>query len=170
MKGVCDQHKYRKRGACKDCGVCKCCDPPEDCNIQLSHVNWKRKAKRLGIAIDMDNNGASASSHEGYKSSITPRRSKRSSDLRGKKQKLLSKKDNDDDFYLPGTCNKDILSKVCNLLNISTSILEMPKEGFTVESMDTAARSFSWGSRIVRTLFTRICNLVSPNNTKFKEK
>ena len=169
MTGIFEEHKSRKRGTCSDCGVCKCCNPSGNCQIKDSNVNWKRKAKRLGISIGVHRNRTP-------KASATPRRSKRSSELRGRKRKVMAEEDDDIDLIhrdeygiLSGRSNKDILSQVCNILDINTSVLEMPKGGFTEEAMDTKARALSRGTRIVRTLLARICDLVSPSNAKFKD-
>lgn len=59
---------------------------------------------------------------------------------------------------------------MCNLLSINTNVLEMPKDGFTQEAMDNEeARAFSRGKRIVRTVLSAICNLVSPSNAKLRD-
>lgn len=124
-----------------------------------SHVNWKRKAKRLGILIGVHQNmtpKASASTPHCRNPSATPRRGKRSSELRGRKCKLMAEEDGDIDLMhrdeygiFSGRSNKDILLQVCDILDIHTSVLEMPKGGFTEEAMDTEARALSRGTQIV---------------------
>ena len=172
MLGVCEIHKSRKRGYCSDCGVCRCCDPSSACRIKDNHVNWKRKVKDIGTTIEQQPKSAK----------LTPRRGKRPSSLRGKRRLILDEDPNSDadqphpNYYgnhpVPTMycCNKDTLSLICDILGIDQSILVCPNNGFTKQAMDTETRALQRGSRIVRQITSSICELVSPSNTKFKNR
>lgn len=65
--------------------------------------------------------------------------------------------------------NKDKINKICEILEINSNVLEMPRNGFKQESMNTCGRSYRRGKRIVHQLLESICDLVSPSNSQFKE-
>mmetsp|Transcript_21013 Transcript_21013/g.29472 ORF Transcript_21013/g.29472 Transcript_21013/m.29472 type:complete len:980 (-) Transcript_21013:30-2969(-) len=178
MPGVCEVHKSKKRGTCSNCNVCKCCDPLETCKLKHLHVNWRKKAKSRGIATSKTIERTPHRSNQ----STSIRRGARSSELRGRKRKTLTEEvvHEDDEINLNlgdvyellsdrGRNNKEILSQVCGLLNINANVLEMPRDGYSQEAMDSEeSRAYSRGKRIVRAVLSAICNLVSPSNAKFK--
>jgi len=65
-------------------------------------------------------------------------------------------------------CNKDKLAQICDILGINCTLLEMPKNGFTEQAIDTKAQALSRATRIVRKFTAQICDLISSSNAKFR--
>lgn len=80
----------------------------------------------------------------------------------------LSQRSNVEELCLQGT-NKEKMAMICNILEIDTKILEMPRDGFSEESMNSGTRSFARGKRIVNRIVDNICDLISPSNPQFKK-
>ena len=75
--GACIEHKQYKKGSCADCGICRYCRTPEECNNKRNHFNWIREARRSGQVEDQNPQGMVTPSNR----KITHRRGKRSSSL-----------------------------------------------------------------------------------------
>jgi len=167
--GACNEHKQYKKGSCKDCGICRYCTPPEECNNKRNHVHWIREARRL----EAQNPHRMITPSN---SKITHRRGTRSSNLRGKKRTRL---DEDDEYEMePINCelfsttynasNKSQLTAICEILKINPNILECPVNGFDPGSLNNPrSRAFERAQRIFRAIAKQICILVSPSNPSF---
>ena len=170
--GACIEHKQYKKGSCADCGICRYCLPPEECNKKRNHFNWIREARRSGQVEDQN-----------HQRTVTPsnrkkhRRGKRSSSLRGKKRARMN--EDDDNEMEPinhelstityNSSNKSQLTAICQILKINPNILEYPVNGFDPNSLNnTSSRAFERAQRIVRTMTKQNSNLVSPSNPSFK--
>ena len=118
--GACIEHKQYKKGSCADCGICRYCRPPEECNNKRNHFNWIREARRSGQVEDQNPQGMVTPSNR----KITHRRGKRSSSLRGKKRTRMNK--DDDDEMEP--INRELSSTMYNSSNKlqSTAIYPNP--------------------------------------------
>jgi len=122
--GSCEEHKRFKKGYCSFCNVCRYCEPLQTCSNKANHINWKRKAKRLGQCVEPRTpttrtlNGSTACSSN----STQRRRGKRSSSLRGKRRRIVNEEVDDDDI-----CRDAEAKKSCNFFHKSDiSILISP--------------------------------------------
>ena len=171
--GACIEHKQYKKGSCANCGICRYCRPPEECNNKRNHFNWIREARRSEQVEARNPQRMVTSSNR----KITHRRGKRSSSLRGKKR--LRMNEDDDNEMEPinrelssttnNSSNKSLLTAIYEILKVNPNILECSVNGFDPGSLNNpSSRAFERAQRIVRTMTKQICNLVNPSNPSFK--
>jgi hypothetical protein len=50
----CAQYKHRHQAACLACNGCRCCEPPETCELRLSHFRYgmKHKKQKLSYCVE----------------------------------------------------------------------------------------------------------------------
>ena len=125
---ACEAHYSKKKGSCSSCDICKYCTPPFSCKSKESHIVYtltpstissvtsSRKKRRRGSRISAARGATRikfASDSEGSPASA-PR---------------------------PLVSNKENLRRICRILDLETSVLECPEDGFTEESINNSARA-----------------------------
>lgn len=163
--GVCDEHKHKKRGVCKHCDVCKCCEPLESCPVKTNHVNWKRNQKRARTYVPEPAQKRARMSTPAAKNIGR----QRNSGMRGRNRlittEVVHSGDEDEDEQM-NTQTK--LAKVCELLDVNPKIILCPRNGYTIEDMKPGSWAAKKATRIVRAISKAVCDAVSPGNTNFQ--
>lgn len=143
MTGVqdqaCEEHRPRRKGTCKHCGVCRLCDPKADCPLKKNHIGYVR---------------GSTDTRE------KKRKLSRESALRGAYCEISS--DSEEEETLS---SKDKLLQVCELLGVECRVIDrMPKHGWKPDTSD-----ISVAKRIYKELSFAIALLICPEAPTFHD-
>ena len=144
--GVCEEHKYNKKGVCEHCRGCRFCDPPHDCSLKRNYIGYKMRCISLYAAQLLTNKDHSYVSESEKKWVILNRKTT----FCGKDRIILIDNSTlcDDGKHLS---NKDNLIKIRKFLGFEFNTCDdIPKSGWNMKNLETEGRSLLPSNKILR--------------------
>ena len=151
---ACEAHYNKKKGSCSSCNVCKYCPPLASCESRDSHIGY----------------ASTPSTCSATSSRRKRRRGSRASSARGALRINFASESEESPISAPLSTltNKEKLRRICQILDIDTSVLECPKDGFNETSMNNVARAPDRAKRTISKLMEGISKLVCNSAATYK--